>query len=224
MKVYAESPSWVLFSFQSLSCLEWTAPLQLKGCSPDLVSQAGARAATLEDALDAMSGLYLERKDPVVKSKRVLKVQETAQPIQIKNTSKLYPQLGLGRVLKPRQVGEFAKRPRSKRLYRPATLDHQIQLRDLGQCVEKDEQGNPKYAEIYLDRVGFRLPTEAEWEVVSRAGTESAYTFGSDQRLLESYGWFQQNSNEWSHPTAESMPNLNGLYDVHGNLLEWCHD
>jgi len=53
----------------------------------DLLSQAGARATTLEEALDAKADLYLERKDPMVKAKRILKIQETVQPIQIKNNS-----------------------------------------------------------------------------------------------------------------------------------------
>ena len=90
--------------------------------------------------------------------------------------------------------------------------------------LQQDEQGNPKYEELYLNRSGFRLPTEAEWEVVSRAGASTAYSFGNDVMSFGDYGWFRENSNEWSHATAELRPNLRGLFDVHGNLSEWCHN
>jgi serine/threonine protein kinase/formylglycine-generating enzyme required for sulfatase activity len=71
---------------------------------------------------------------------------------------------------------------------------------------------------------GFRLLTEAEWEVVCRSETRTAYSFGHDVSLLCKYGWFMENSNNWSHPVAQQRPNLRGLFDVHGNLMEWCHD
>jgi formylglycine-generating enzyme required for sulfatase activity len=90
--------------------------------------------------------------------------------------------------------------------------------------LDQDEEGNPKYSNFYPERGGFRLPTEAEWEVFCRSGVRSAYAFGDDARLLDSYAWYQTNSAEWSHATAELKPNLRGLHDVHGNMLEWCHD
>jgi formylglycine-generating enzyme required for sulfatase activity len=52
----------------------------------------------------------------------------------------------------------------------------------------------------------------------------TAYGFGSDPRLLAHYGWFQDNSEQWSHAAGLLRPNLRGLFDVHGNLSEWCHD
>ncbi len=71
---------------------------------------------------------------------------------------------------------------------------------------------------------GFRLLTDAEWEVISRSRSGTAYSFGSDRSLLGQYGWFVENSDNWSHPVAELRPNPRGLFDVHGNLFEWCHD
>jgi formylglycine-generating enzyme required for sulfatase activity len=71
---------------------------------------------------------------------------------------------------------------------------------------------------------GFRLLTEAEWETVCRGGAATSYSFGSDRSLLGRYGWYIENSDSWSHRAAGLRPNPYGLFDVHGNLLEWCHN
>lgn len=75
-----------------------------------------------------------------------------------------------------------------------------------------------------FERTGFRLPTEAEWEIACRGGSGVAYSFGGDTSLLSRYGWFTDNSNEQAHVPGSLRPNLRGLFDVHGNLHEWCHD
>lgn len=71
---------------------------------------------------------------------------------------------------------------------------------------------------------GFRLPTEAEWEIASRGALGSAFGFGADPRLLPHYGWYRGNSDGVSHPSRQLRPNLLGLFDMHGNVNEWCHD
>jgi formylglycine-generating enzyme required for sulfatase activity len=84
--------------------------------------------------------------------------------------------------------------------------------------------GAPRNWPVNLEKHGFRLPTEAEWEMVCRGGTKTAFSFGNDARLLGRYDWFQENSEKWSHPVGQLRPNPRGLFDVHGNLSEWCHD
>ena len=82
----------------------------------------------------------------------------------------------------------------------------------------------PRNWPLDLGRRGFRLPTESEWEVACRSGTRTTFGYGSDEALLDRFGWVSTNSGKHVHPPQKLRPSLRGVFDLHGNLFEWTHD
>jgi formylglycine-generating enzyme required for sulfatase activity len=75
-----------------------------------------------------------------------------------------------------------------------------------------------------LERTGYRLPTEAEWEFACRSGTVTSYYFGLSIELLDKYAWYQANSKEHAWSSGSLLPNDLGLFDMQGNVFEWVQD
>ncbi len=95
-------------------------------------------------------------------------------------------------------------------------------------CYLPNEKGvfaaGMRLANDFLNRKGYRLPTEAEWEYCARAGTKTAWYFGSDVTQLEFFAHYQKNSNNQISPVAQLLPNNFGLFDMAGNLYQWTQD
>lgn len=78
---------------------------------------------------------------------------------------------------------------------------------------------NSLSSQIKLD-----LPTEAQWEYACRAGTQTRWHFGDDVSLLKDYAWYADNSNDQEQLIGQKLPNPWGIYDLYGNVGEWCLD
>jgi formylglycine-generating enzyme required for sulfatase activity len=103
----------------------------------------------------------------------------------------------------------------------------------LKERVPEEEMCFPEYGEIkeemslpadYLSRTGYRLLQDAEWEYACRAGAVTSRFYGNGEELLGRYGWYAVNSQVRTHPVGSLRPNDFGLFDMHGNIWQWCQE
>ena len=99
--------------------------------------------------------------------------------------------------------------------------------------IAEDQMCYPMISEIkegmrlpkdYLSRTGYRLPSEAEWAYACRAATSTSRYYGEAEGLLAEYAWYQHTANDRSWPVAALKPNDFGLFDMQGNVSEWCQE
>jgi formylglycine-generating enzyme required for sulfatase activity len=107
-------------------------------------------------------------------------------------------------------------------------LSEQEGIADDQWCYEQNEDGEygpgMKARKNFVELTGYRLPTEAEWEYACRAGASSSRYYGVTEELLPQYAWYQANGEDYTHPVASLKPNDFGLFDMQGNVMEWCYD
>jgi formylglycine-generating enzyme required for sulfatase activity len=104
--------------------------------------------------------------------------------------------------------------------YERATGNNPSAFTNCPQCPV--EQVSWQDAKNYCEKVNKRLPTEAEWEFACRAGSAAHYSWGD--KVDGQYAWYFSNSEKKTHPVGQKQPNKFGLYDMNGNVYEWCAD
>lgn len=114
----------------------------------------------------------------------------------------------------------YCRKPKADRYFKKMCLENDCPVQNISWYDAKD------YTVWLSGKTGhfYRLPTEAEWEYAVRAGTDTKWFFGDDQLQAYKYAWAYSNSEAKIHPVGLLEPNPWGLYDVYGNVAEWCED
>ncbi len=125
-------------------------------------------------------------------------------------------------------IGEYKKCVADGGCKEPEREDYykKMCLEDNCPAIGVDWNGAKSYTKWLSQKTGqnYRLPTEAEWEYVARAGTQTKWSFGDKESQLKNYAWYDANSDSKTHPKGTKKPNPWGVYDIHGNVWEWCED
>jgi formylglycine-generating enzyme required for sulfatase activity len=97
---------------------------------------------------------------------------------------------------------------------------------DLNPVVNVSYEDAKAYAEWLSKKTGdkYRLPTETEWEYAARAGTETRFFFGDSIKDIDRYAWYWKNSEDGAKNIGQKLPNQWNLFDMAGNVWEWCED
>ncbi|MCI0456465.1 MAG: formylglycine-generating enzyme family protein [Gemmataceae bacterium] len=104
-------------------------------------------------------------------------------------------------------------------------LSEQEDIPEAEWCYPKNVGEGMVMPRAYLDKTGYRLPTEAEWEYACRAGAQTSRYYGASDELLKEYAWYTKTTNDGGvRPGGLLKPNDFGLFDMQGNVFEWCQE